>query len=75
MKDHQKRELINELRDVAIQFHGAQQLRERIAHLVLPALRLAESDEREACAKVCDALGHSVLAHVAGSKIRERSNV
>ena len=35
MKDHEIREAINELRDIAIKYHSAQQLRERIAHVVL----------------------------------------
>jgi len=35
MKDHETREAINELRDIAIKYHGAQQLRERIAGVVL----------------------------------------
>jgi hypothetical protein len=30
MKDHQVRELVNELRDIAIEYHGTQQLRERL---------------------------------------------
>ncbi|HHN5367034.1 TPA: hypothetical protein ACQ8UR_003905 [Escherichia coli] len=39
MKDHEIRELINELRDVAIKYHGAQQLRSRIARVVCSAVR------------------------------------
>lgn len=34
MKDHQIRELVNELRDIAVEYHGTQQLRERIARKV-----------------------------------------
>lgn len=34
VKAHIVREMVNELRDIAIEFHGAQQLRERIAHAV-----------------------------------------
>lgn len=30
MKDHQIRELVNELRDIAAEYHGTQQLRERL---------------------------------------------
>lgn len=37
MKDHQIRELVNDLRDIAIEYHGAQQLRERIARTVRAA--------------------------------------
>ena len=38
MKDHEKRELINAITAVAVKYAGAQQLREQIAHLVIPAL-------------------------------------
>ncbi|HHR5522862.1 TPA: hypothetical protein ACS61X_004278 [Klebsiella pneumoniae] len=38
MKDHQIRELVNELRDIAIECHGTQQLRERIARTVRAAM-------------------------------------
>ncbi|ANP10415.1 hypothetical protein LGD64_004497 [Escherichia coli] len=35
VKEHQVRELVNQLRDVAIKYHGTQQLRERIATTVI----------------------------------------
>ena len=35
-KDHELRELVNRLRDIAREFHGSQQLRERIAAEILP---------------------------------------
>lgn len=38
MKENQIRELVNELRDIAIEYHGTQQLRERIARTVRSAL-------------------------------------
>ncbi|CZU51293.1 Uncharacterised protein [Enterobacter cloacae] len=38
MKDHQIRELVNELRDIAVEYHGTQQLRERIAITVRAAM-------------------------------------
>lgn len=34
LKDHQIRELVNELRDIAVEYHGTQQLRERIARAI-----------------------------------------
>lgn len=34
LKDHQIRELVNQLRDIAIEYHGTQQLRERIARVL-----------------------------------------
>jgi hypothetical protein len=44
LKDHQIAALVNELRDIAIQYHVAQQLRERIAQVVVPAVRAAQAD-------------------------------
>lgn len=38
MKDHEKRELVNDLRDIAVKYAGSQQLREKIARCVLPAI-------------------------------------
>lgn len=40
-KDHQIRELVNELRDIAIKYHGTQQLRERIARAIRTFMREA----------------------------------
>lgn len=45
MKDHQIRELVNELRDIAIDYHGTQQLRERIARTVRAAMLAAATQE------------------------------
>lgn len=39
LKDHQIAALVNELRDIAIQYHSTQQLRERIARAVVPAFK------------------------------------
>lgn len=39
VKDHQVRELVNELRDIAVEYHGTQQLRERIARTVRAAIQ------------------------------------
>lgn len=38
MKDHQFRELVNELRDIAVKYHGSQQLREHIARTIRAAM-------------------------------------
>lgn len=38
MKDHQIRELVNELRDIAFKYHGSQQLREHIARTIRAAM-------------------------------------
>ncbi|WP_224261986.1 hypothetical protein [Klebsiella michiganensis] len=45
MKDHEIRELVNQLRDVAIKYHGAGQLREQIARTVRAAILQAQSDD------------------------------
>ena len=39
MKDHEIAALVNELTIIARQYHDAQQLREQIAHAVVPAIR------------------------------------
>jgi hypothetical protein len=39
MQDHQIRELVNELRNIAVEYHGAQQLREHIAKAVRAAMQ------------------------------------
>lgn len=44
LKDHQIAALVNELRDIAVEFHGTQQLRERIARAVIPALKAQATD-------------------------------
>ena len=36
LKDHEIREAVNQLRDVALKYHGTQQLRSRIQEIVLP---------------------------------------
>ncbi|ENP2072457.1 DUF551 domain-containing protein [Klebsiella michiganensis] len=41
MKDHEIRELVNQLRDVAIKYHGAGQLREQISRVVRAHMLLA----------------------------------
>ncbi len=57
MKDHEKRELVDTLTAIAREYAGTQQLRERISHVVLPALEdvvaaynAGAEAEREACA-------------------------
>ena len=40
-KDGEIAKIVNDLRDVAVQFHAAQQLRERIAQIVVPLLQNA----------------------------------
>ena len=39
MKDHEIRELVNHLRDIAVAYHDHDSLRERIAHVVKKAIR------------------------------------
>lgn len=45
MKDHEIRELVNQLRDVAIKYHGTGQLREQIARTVRAAILQAQLDD------------------------------
>lgn len=39
IKDHEIAKIVNDLRDVAVEFHATQQLRERIAQVIVPALK------------------------------------
>lgn len=52
VKDHEIAQAVNELRDIAVTFHATQQLRERIAGVVVPLIRRAAptrlSDEQVA---------------------------
>lgn len=56
MKDHQLRELVNELRDIAVEYHGTQQLRERIARTVRVAMLQCSDSELQRKAAIHDAL-------------------
>lgn len=44
LKGHQIAALVNELRDIAVEFHGTQQLRERIAQVVVPVLKVQKAN-------------------------------
>ncbi|HAX4860518.1 TPA: hypothetical protein JZF79_004044 [Escherichia coli] len=46
LKDHQIRKLVNELRDIAVTYHGTQQLREKIARAVNNSLKGGESQPK-----------------------------
>lgn len=39
LDDHQIALIVNQLRDTAIDYHSTQQLRDRIAHIIVPYLR------------------------------------
>lgn len=55
IKDHQIRELVNELRDIAVEHHGTQQLRERIARTVRAAMIQGNSESVQAVTRIeCD---------------------
>ncbi len=47
MKDHQIRELVNELRNIAIKYHGTYQLRERISRSVRSAMQQQPVSNRD----------------------------
>lgn len=54
MKDHEKRELVNQITQIARDFGCTQQLRGRVAEAVLSALDSVINRERESHAKTCD---------------------
>lgn len=39
LKDHEIAQTVTTLRNIAVEFHAAQQLRERIAHVIVPILK------------------------------------
>lgn len=43
LKDHQIAALVNELGDIAVKYHDTQQLRERIAHAVVPLAKATQA--------------------------------
>lgn len=47
MKYHEIRELVNQLRDIAVEYRDTQQLRERIAHIVRSAIQSGNSAQPE----------------------------
>lgn len=47
LKDHEVRELVNELRDTAVKFAGHGSLRERIASVVTTRLRFKPASQRK----------------------------
>ena len=66
MKDHEIRELVNQLRDVAIKYHGAGQLREQIARTVRAAiLNQAQQPATDNTAQQFEAL--AVVKHYTGN--------
>lgn len=44
VKDHEIREYINDLRDIALEFHATQQLRQRIHDLVMHMIKRVRED-------------------------------
>lgn len=69
MKDHDKAQLVNRLRDTALEFRDSEQLRERIAGILLPAL---ESLERYMAHEAGAALAQ-VAQNLAGPALRTRT--
>ena len=45
LSDGAIREIVNQLRDIAVEFHDAQQLRARIAHVIVPRLKSAAAPQ------------------------------
>ena len=56
LKDHEIRELVNQLRDIAIKYHGTGQLRERIAHVIRGAMLQAGNSPCSGQLKLATAL-------------------
>ena len=52
MKDHDKANVIGELTTIARRYHDTQQLRQRIANVVLPALKSPDPHELWAAAQL-----------------------
>lgn len=47
-KDGAIAQIVNRLRDIALEFHDTQQLRERIAGIIVPVLKAQQSSEKDA---------------------------
>ena len=52
VKDHDKARLVWELAEIARQYHDTQQLRQRIANIVLPALKSPDPHKLWAAAQL-----------------------
>ncbi len=48
IKDHEIRQVVNDLRDIAVIYYSSQQLRERIAHVILSLLQVVVPSEVQA---------------------------
>ncbi len=64
MKDHEIRELVNQLRDIAIEYHGTQQLRERIARAVRSAMLAAAPQPQNAQQNIPEIIPNELIAAV-----------
>lgn len=53
MKDNEIAQLVNELREVAYNYHDTQQLRSRIANLLVPKLKQMRADILQEAHEVC----------------------
>lgn len=50
MKDHEIAQVVNTLRDLALQYHSHQSLRERIAYVIVPLLRAVQVEPKQSAA-------------------------
>ncbi|AUT68561.1 MULTISPECIES: hypothetical protein [Paraburkholderia] len=70
MKDHEIAALVNKVRDIAVEFHGAQQLRDRIANVLVPVLTpsapAVDAGAREA---MRNATREMILANPEGARL------
>lgn len=72
IKDHQIAQIVNQLRDIAIEFGGTQQLRERIAVVIVPVLKAQQPSGREVSDEMSADQWRSVVASL-GSTLRRLS--
>lgn len=61
MKDHEIARLVNELRDVAVQYKDADQLRARIAHILTPVLQEKTQVEQKPVQKPVQVVAVAVM--------------
>lgn len=75
MKDHQIRELVNELRDIAVEYHGTQQLREHIARKVRAAMLNHSGDVTEVGESIKQQSSiHTSNGAMSGDAVKQPSN-
>lgn len=75
MRDHRKREIVSAVTEIAELYGNTEQLRDRIAHCILPAIDAEIFIEREECAALAEETASGRDAEAIADAIRARSNV